>query len=208
MSDQWYDTQGGKNKGPVSTEELKELARSGHVQASDMVWKEGMAEWAPAGKYLKGLVTDTRTRSAPQLTPQGGQVTTPEAPAASSTSPKWSLRRGSHGILEKSDLVDFLTFRKMIAPLVIQVFFWIGVLVSVIGGLWIMVLSFFSVKYVSSSGMGFGEYDRGFSGWVFLQGLLILLLGPVFCRINAELFILFFRMNATLTDIKNNADRR
>ncbi|MDK2980746.1 MAG: hypothetical protein PWQ55_1093 [Chloroflexota bacterium] len=84
---------------------------------------------------------------------------------------------------------DFLKFRKMITPAIIQVLFWVGVAVSVIGSLATMAMSF-------------GRYGGGIG--TFLGGLLMLVLGPVVVRIYCELLILFFRMNETLTEIKDN----
>ena len=84
---------------------------------------------------------------------------------------------------------DFLKFRKMITPAIIQILFWVGVAGSVIAGLVIM-------------GTSFNSYYGGVG--VFLSGLLMtLVFGPVVVRIYCELLILFFRMNETLTDIKN-----
>lgn len=48
MSDQWYYGQNGVQKGPVSLEMMQQLIRGGHVKRDDLVWKEGMANWAPA----------------------------------------------------------------------------------------------------------------------------------------------------------------
>ena len=84
---------------------------------------------------------------------------------------------------------DFLKFRKMITPAIIQILFWVGVAVTVIGSLATMAMSF-------------GRYGGGIG--TFLGGLLMLVLGPVVVRIYCELLILFFRMNETLTEIKNN----
>ena len=86
---------------------------------------------------------------------------------------------------------DFLKFRKMITPVIIQVLFWVGVAGTVIAALVMMATSF------SSSG----------GGAQFLGGLVMLVLGPVVVRIYCELLILFFRMNETLTDIKNGLEK-
>ena len=84
---------------------------------------------------------------------------------------------------------DFLKFRKMITPAIIQVLFWVGVVIAVLGALGTMVSSFF----------------RGGGGVVtFFGGLIMLVVGPVIVRIYCELLILFFRMNETLTEIKDN----
>ncbi|MCX7420943.1 MAG: GYF domain-containing protein [Planctomycetia bacterium] len=53
-NDQWFYTKDGQKAGPVAGSILKQLARSGEVSIGDLVWREGMSEWAPASK-VKGL---------------------------------------------------------------------------------------------------------------------------------------------------------
>ncbi len=48
FSQEWFYTKDGQRVGPVSLEELQTLAASGGLQPSDMVWKQGMAQWTPA----------------------------------------------------------------------------------------------------------------------------------------------------------------
>jgi hypothetical protein len=86
-------------------------------------------------------------------------------------------------------LSDFLSFRRMITPLIIQILFWAGVIISVIAGL-IMIISG-------------ATSDYGGGGEVLI-GLLIIVIGPFAVRIWCELLILFFRMNETLSEIRNN----
>ena len=88
---------------------------------------------------------------------------------------------------------DFIKFRKMITPAIIQVLFWVGAVVSVLTGLVTMALSF-------------RQYGGGAAA--FLGGFFIIILGPVFVRIYCELLILFFRMNETLTEIKNGLAKK
>jgi hypothetical protein len=88
---------------------------------------------------------------------------------------------------------DFLKFRKMITPLIIQVLFWVGVAASVIGALVTMAMSF-------------GRYGGG--AGTFLGGLLMLVLGPIVVRIYCELLILFFQMNETLNEIKDGLAKK
>ena len=83
---------------------------------------------------------------------------------------------------------DFISFRKMITPTIIQVLFWIGVAGSVIFGLFMI-------------GNSFGRYGGGF---LFLYGLLVIIIGPILTRIYCELLILFFRMYGTLLEIKKS----
>ncbi|MBU0722779.1 DUF4282 domain-containing protein [Patescibacteria group bacterium] len=82
---------------------------------------------------------------------------------------------------------DFLTFRKMITPLVIQILFWVGIVTSVFSGIFLIVTA---------------------DGGVFvLQGIFLLLLGPLIVRIYCEVLIIFFRINENLVEIKNNTNR-
>lgn len=74
---------------------------------------------------------------------------------------------------------DFLTFRRMVAPIIIEVLFWIGIAFCIFSG--------------------FYEIFHG----DFLAGIGTLIVGSLMVRVVCELFILFFRMNETLTDIKN-----
>jgi len=49
MSDAtWYYAKGQTRLGPVSGQQLKELAGSGQLQPGDLVWQAGMPQWAPA----------------------------------------------------------------------------------------------------------------------------------------------------------------
>jgi hypothetical protein len=49
--DAWFYTQKGDRMGPVSLLELRTMAVEGALHPRlDMVWKEGMAEWKPAGE--------------------------------------------------------------------------------------------------------------------------------------------------------------
>jgi hypothetical protein len=54
---EWFYARGGQQKGPVSYEQLSELARSGGLSAeSDLVWNASMKDWVSAGK-VPGLFT-------------------------------------------------------------------------------------------------------------------------------------------------------
>jgi uncharacterized RDD family membrane protein YckC len=50
VSDLWYYAiTEGNQQGPVATEELREMIRAGRLAAKDLVWREGMSNWAEAG---------------------------------------------------------------------------------------------------------------------------------------------------------------
>jgi hypothetical protein len=49
-TDVWYYHQLGANHGPVDFSHLQYLTSSGQVSVDDVVWKEGLPEWIPAGR--------------------------------------------------------------------------------------------------------------------------------------------------------------
>jgi hypothetical protein len=55
MASEWHYTLNGQPAGvPVSSSQLRQLAASGQLQPTDLVWQEGMANWAQASS-IKGL---------------------------------------------------------------------------------------------------------------------------------------------------------
>ncbi len=54
MADQWHYGRNGQQFGPVTAQQLKQLVVSGQLQQTDLVWKQGMAQWVPA-QNIKGL---------------------------------------------------------------------------------------------------------------------------------------------------------
>ncbi|MCC6418275.1 MAG: DUF4339 domain-containing protein [Gemmataceae bacterium] len=48
MADEWYYAKNGQQLGPVSRDELKQYTSAGQLRPNDLVWTEGMANWAPA----------------------------------------------------------------------------------------------------------------------------------------------------------------
>ena len=87
------------------------------------------------------------------------------------------------------DFKEFVSFRKMITPTIIQILFWIGLVVCVLGGLGLIV-----------SGLSG-------SGLIVLQGLLVLVLGPIAVRIYCEILILFFKMYDAMLGIREDLAR-
>jgi hypothetical protein len=75
---------------------------------------------------------------------------------------------------------DWLSFDKMLAPIIIKILFWIGAVAAVIFGIGAM----FTIG--------------------FFYGLLILILGPIIVRVWSEILIVVFHINDSLTEIKNN----
>lgn len=88
---------------------------------------------------------------------------------------------------------DYLTFRKMITPIIIQIIFWIGAVGAVLWALFLI----FSGATTSYAG-----------GRLVLTGLIALFLGPILVRIYCELLILLFRINDTLNEIKASLETK
>lgn len=89
---------------------------------------------------------------------------------------------------KSSTFSDFLSFRKMITPIVLQVVFWIMVASIVLMGI----------------GMMGNPRDFGLPRDAGIVGFLVLVIGPFIIRMIFELIILSFRINETLTDIRNS----
>jgi hypothetical protein len=90
----------------------------------------------------------------------------------------WTTVPDSFG--KEAGMNEFLSFRKMITPVIIQVLFWIGVAVCVISGLVTMIQG----------------------GSAAVRGLLMLLLGPIVVRVYCELLILLFRIHDAVDEIR------
>ena len=86
---------------------------------------------------------------------------------------------------------DFWAFRTMVTPVIIQVLFWVGVIVCIVAGLVMIVMG------IKLSG------DQ-----MVLKGVLLAILGPLGVRVYCEILIVFFRINETLTEIKHALDGR
>lgn len=91
------------------------------------------------------------------------------------------------------DTRDYLAFRRMITPGIIQIVFWILIGVTVLGS---VIGIFAGIFAMFTEGVG-----AGLAGIVL--SIIYLVAGIVFVRIYCELIILFFRVNETLTEIKN-----
>lgn len=61
MANEWHYTLNGQPAAaPVSAAQLKQLAASGQLKPTDLVWQDGMLEWAPAAS-VKGLFPTSKS---------------------------------------------------------------------------------------------------------------------------------------------------
>jgi hypothetical protein len=71
MSDQWFYAVGGSQQsGPVTMVQLADLARAGNLRPNDLVWREGMPEWATAST-VQGLFASASAPPPPPLASTG-----------------------------------------------------------------------------------------------------------------------------------------
>jgi uncharacterized membrane protein len=82
---------------------------------------------------------------------------------------------------------EYLKFDRMITPIIIQVIFWIIVVVDVVLGL----ISMFG----------------GNSGMERLGGLALFIIGPILARVFCEFVIVTFQINDKLHDIRENTKK-
>jgi TM2 domain-containing membrane protein YozV len=73
VNQEWYYSVGGDRQGPVAAAELKKLADAGTLKPTDLVWKDGMADWSPA-KSIKGLFAAAAGAAAPAASKSGEQA--------------------------------------------------------------------------------------------------------------------------------------
>jgi len=66
----WHYARGDQRHGPVSAAELKQLATTGRLSPSDLVWKAEWPDWRRADS-IKGLFPAASPASAPPLPPLG-----------------------------------------------------------------------------------------------------------------------------------------
>lgn len=74
---------------------------------------------------------------------------------------------------------DFLTFRRMLTPILVQILFWLAVLACIILGV------------------------ANILHQLILQGVATIIFGPLIIRIICEYVVVLFRINNTLTEIKS-----
>lgn len=47
---EWYYARNNQQQGPVAVQLLQDMARSGQLQPTDLVWQQGMPNWIPASQ--------------------------------------------------------------------------------------------------------------------------------------------------------------
>jgi len=202
----WYYAKNGKQFGPISPTQLKQMAQSGELVPDDLVFQEGGTQWVSASTVKglfdrpgaasappsRGAVTSGRDRDFDRGPPPDDRDERRDEPPRDDRAPRPSQPPSERG----SYFVDLLFFRRLIAPTMIQILFWVGVASSLISGLITMLMGLIAL------------FQQGAVGLVMiLVGLLSIPIGILLVRLWCEVMILFFRMNETLMDIKETLER-
>ena len=82
---QWYYSKGAVQLGPVSETELSAKIASGEITTSDMVWKDGMADWVPLARVPELIVKAPAAAQAPPSIPES--TASPYIPPVSAPQP-------------------------------------------------------------------------------------------------------------------------
>ena len=80
---QWFYTRGGQQAGPVSLDQLRQMAASGQITPADLVWREGMANWQPMSSMPE--LGGAPAAPAPPAAPYGQPYGAPGAPYGAPT---------------------------------------------------------------------------------------------------------------------------
>ena len=102
---------------------------------------------------------------------------------------------------------DFFAFRTMLMPVLIQIIFWIGVIACAAAGVYMIAMPEQATARMGS-GMTVQMGGAGAQGAAQpldprVAGIILIIVGPIVVRLWCEMMIIFFRMNGTLTEIKN-----
>lgn len=93
-------------------------------------------------------------------------------------------------------MMEFLSFRRMLIPYLVQIVFWCGTALCVFGGIMI-----WAGKASTPVIAGLHVESR------FVGGLAILVGGPLVLRLWCEIAVVFFRMNETLTEMSGGGSK-
>ncbi len=121
----WRVAVKGEQRGPYTLEQVRAMIAKGQLPADALVWRPGMANWAP-WESVPELVTPAGRGPMPDMAPRASAA--PMPPIAAS-------------LVQSSPLADFLAFRTMLTPVLIKVLFWVGVVACFLLGLGNLILA-------------------------------------------------------------------
>lgn len=78
-SNSWFYAQGGQSVGPVSVDTLRQMVAAGRLRPSDLVWREGMTQWATMSS-IRGFLPAQGPAPAHAHAPPPAAAPQPAAP--------------------------------------------------------------------------------------------------------------------------------
>ena len=101
---EWYYARNGQQSGPVTFEQLGELARSGGLDAAkDLVWTSTMADWIPAGQVSGIFIQATAS-----MIPKAASPNPYAPPQDLGIAPTAPSEQGLQEIIHGSDPIDVM----------------------------------------------------------------------------------------------------
>ncbi len=101
MNTEWFYARGGQQSGPVTFDQLKELARSGGLDAKDLVWTSSMKDWQPGGQ-VEGIFAAPASADTPPADPANPYA----APQSAWNEPSTSAGAAMQEIIPGSEPID------------------------------------------------------------------------------------------------------
>ena len=113
----WYYAQNNNKYGPINSAQLKSLVENGQLQKTDLVWKEGMDDWKPAGKIagLFGQESAAPVAAAPSSPPAVGA----SSPATASNIGVMPEPKRSARMAARNNPFDFMEVLKPFGSIVL-----------------------------------------------------------------------------------------
>lgn len=83
----WFYAKNGSQQGPVATEALKAMLASGEISPSDLIWRDGMSDWTPAGRVaeIASVAASPSVEAAPYTPPAPASYSAPTSYTAPSS---------------------------------------------------------------------------------------------------------------------------
>lgn len=153
MASQWFFCNGDERQGPVSSEQLRALARSGVITPDTLVWKEGFPDWRPASEIPRLIDGPSPPEEpSPKVPAEGSSLTGLSSVAPPSSSPGRSLRDTDSPQLPLADRILRAGF---------AIGRWFSIVIVLLALITILIAGFvFSTSFISHAAPELGEPER------------------------------------------------
>lgn len=184
MSDGWYYAKGDEQFGPMLESELKALADSGELTSADMVWREGMSAWQPAGRIRSIFPNEDHGASSPPPRKQSFDRKARDTVE--------SVNKTSEQVSKKFWFLD-LKFESFFTPKLVGFAFFAWMVVALLSlagsGVWLLL----TLPAIQAA---FG----------IVCDALVLLVMTILVRVFFENLLVFFRVAENLRHLKTIAE--